>query len=461
MKKRIIISCLLISTISFAQVGIGTSNPEAKLDIVAGNQSTPSNKDGILIPRIDAFPAVNPTAAQNSMIVYLTTTSAGKQPGFYYWNNAVTSWMPLTENVGWALAGNAGTDPAVNFIGTTDHKDLVFKRNNTVAGTISTINTSYGVNSLSSISTGVHNTAIGIDAMKLTTTGHDNTAVGTNSLLNNKTGVGNAAVGFEALLNNDSGSRNVAVGEYSLYSNTSGFNNVAIGNEALAMNTTGIFNSGLGSSTLQDNTTGTANVAVGFDALYKNQIGHYNVAAGYKALQNCTDCSHNIGIGREALKDVTGNNNIGIGANVVVPILAGSNQVRIGNGAVNYAGVEVAWSTTSDKRLKKNIEIAKLGLDFVNSLRPVTYARKTDSSAKIEFGIIAQELEEALIKSGITNSGMITKDDQGMYSVRYNDLFAPLIKSVQELSSENKRLMNEIHSLEIRLKNIEDKLNIK
>src|SRR6186713_1041023 len=74
----------------FSQVGINTASPNAQLDIKSSNQAAPSNTDGILIPKIDAFPATNPTAAQQGMMVYLTTVAAGKQPGFYYWDNTGT-----------------------------------------------------------------------------------------------------------------------------------------------------------------------------------------------------------------------------------------------------------------------------------------------------------------------------------------------------------------------------------
>jgi hypothetical protein len=38
--------------------------------------------------------------------------------------------MAFNKAQSWSLAGNAGTDPATNFIGTTDNKDIVFKTNN-------------------------------------------------------------------------------------------------------------------------------------------------------------------------------------------------------------------------------------------------------------------------------------------------------------------------------------------
>jgi hypothetical protein len=41
-------------------------------------------------------------------------------------------------------------------------------------------------------------------------------------------------------------------------------------------------------------------------------------------------------------------------------------------------------------------------------------------------------LEETLNSAGVTNNGIISKDGEGMYSVRYNDLIAPMIKAIQE-----------------------------
>lgn len=100
----------------FTQVGINTSSPNAQLDIRSSNQATPSNTDGILIPKIDAFPATNPTAAQTGMMVYLTTVSGANQPGFYYWNNSTASWLPVSKSdddwyeVATSTAPNAITD---------------------------------------------------------------------------------------------------------------------------------------------------------------------------------------------------------------------------------------------------------------------------------------------------------------------------------------------------------------
>ena len=121
--------------------------------------------------------------------------------------------------------------------------------------------------------------------------------------------------------------------------------------------------------------------------------------------------------------------------------------MRIGNTAVTYAGVQVAWTVTSDKRWKSNIENSNLGLDFITKLRPVSYYRNNDDSKKLEYGFIAQELDATLNHAGVTNNGIISKDDAGMYSVRYNDLLAPMVKAIQEQQLMIKELQKEIETL--------------
>lgn len=98
MKRKYILVFILSSFYCMSQVGINTSNPNAQLDIRSSNQATPANTDGLLIPKVDAFPAINPTAAQQGMMVYLTTTSSTNLPGFYFWDNPTTSWKTLNNN---------------------------------------------------------------------------------------------------------------------------------------------------------------------------------------------------------------------------------------------------------------------------------------------------------------------------------------------------------------------------
>lgn len=93
MKKTVLI-LLLFPILTFSQVGIGNTTPNATLDITASSESSPSSTDGILIPRVNNLTAT-PLSAQNGMLVFLTTNSA-----FYFWNQTSTSWEKVNEQNG-------------------------------------------------------------------------------------------------------------------------------------------------------------------------------------------------------------------------------------------------------------------------------------------------------------------------------------------------------------------------
>lgn len=175
--KKLVLLILMMTQFGFSQVGINTTTPNAQLDIKSSNQLTPSNTDGILIPKIDAFPLINPTVLQQGMMVYLTTISAGKSPGFYYWDNATVNWIGLGGSgagTGWLTTGNTGTSAATNFIGTTDNNDVVFKRFNSKAGLLGGYITGFGTFSLNANTTGNGNTAFGAYSLLRNTTGSNN-----------------------------------------------------------------------------------------------------------------------------------------------------------------------------------------------------------------------------------------------------------------------------------------------
>lgn len=45
---------------AFGQVGVGTTDPKSSLDVEATSVTAPTNEDGILIPRMNEFPATDP-----------------------------------------------------------------------------------------------------------------------------------------------------------------------------------------------------------------------------------------------------------------------------------------------------------------------------------------------------------------------------------------------------------------
>ena len=149
--KELIFVLTLFCFQAYAQVGIGTTNPQAALDVTSSNE-------GLLIPRIPLVTTTTATVVTPTIseLVYNTATVNDVTPGFYYWDGA--KWVRLQAGAGtnnsWLTTGNTGTNAATNFLGTIDNVDLVFKRNNTQSGLVNETRTSLGYNSLNPASTG-------------------------------------------------------------------------------------------------------------------------------------------------------------------------------------------------------------------------------------------------------------------------------------------------------------------
>jgi hypothetical protein len=333
----------------------------------------------------------------------------------------------------WGLLGNAGTVDGTNFIGTTNNVALNFRVNNQKAGRIDPNGPVFLGYQAGNSNADPSNTGIGYKALYSNTTGYANTATGYWALYWNTTGNGNTANGWQALMNNTTG------GNY----------NTANGAQTLWSNTTGNYNTATGLQTLYYNTTGAYNTANGYYALFSNN-GNNNTALGYSAGSNIT----------------SGSNNLVLGINAQVPTATASNQVRIGDAGITYAGIQVAWTVTSDKRYKSDIQPSNLGLDFIAKLKPVSYIRNNNESKTREYGFIAQDLEETLNTSGAADNGIISKDDKGMYGVRYNDLMSPMVKAIQEqqvmIEKQNstiESLQKQNDELKARLEKLEKMMN--
>lgn len=363
-----------------------------------------------------------------------------------------------------------------------------------------TDNTCYWLNTLSGNTTWYQNTAYGRNVLKSNTTARNNVWVWSNSLFQNTTGNGNVgiwnmalfqntiwweniAIWTNALMSNQNGSTNTAIWSYALTANTTAWSNTAVWYYSLYSNTVWDSNTAIWSNTMRGNISWWSNTALGQGALYNNNWGvntglgagtlfnningDYNVAVWDSALNGITNSNYNVALWVFAWQDlVSGDNNIAIWYAAQVPSANASNQVRIWNTNITYAGIQVPWTITSDRRWKEDIHDMPLWLSFINSLHPVDYFRKNDTSRKRESWFIAQEFDESLKKFGYENSGIISQDEKGFYSLRYNDLFAPIVKSIQEISStqdiedlkidklekENMELKSRIEALEERMK---------
>ena len=71
---------------------------------------------------------------------------------------------------------------------------------------------------------------------------------------------------------------------------------------------------------------------------------------------------------------------------------------------------------------------------------------------RIHYGFVAQEVKEAMDSVEHSEFPVWSKQDDGMEMLGESELITPLVKAVQELSSENKELKDELNDLKIFIK---------
>ena len=138
---------------------------------------------------------------------------------------------------------------------------------------------------------------------------------------------------------------------------------------------------------------------------------------------------------------------------------ATDNAVSVGRSGKRFTSIWAANGTiqTSDVREKTEITDSALGLNFIKSLRPVSYKFKVGENVIVEkdeignpvkieqkpgerthFGLIAQEVKSAL-PEGVDFGGWILTDktnSDSQQGLRYEQFIAPLIKAVQDLAAD-------------------------
>ncbi|QEH40953.1 hypothetical protein [Chitinophaga sp. XS-30] len=139
MRKSLRIASMVLASLLFfsynslkAQVKIGGNpavvDPNALLELE-------SNRKGFLLPRLnnDGFDAIIAANATVGMVVYYTGTNYDGA-GLYVkqtTGTTITSWAKLAgadlADGTWKIAGNTGTNPATQFIGTLDNQPVVFR----------------------------------------------------------------------------------------------------------------------------------------------------------------------------------------------------------------------------------------------------------------------------------------------------------------------------------------------
>ena len=276
---------------------------------------------------------------------------------------------------------------------------------------------------------------IGYQAGKDITDGTMNTFIGYDAGANTNSGCyGNTFIGYNAGHNNGNGNQNVAIGANALENNAA-WSNIAIGNNA-------------GDS----NTSGTRGTFIGRYSGEQNTTGSYNFCAGYYAGGDVTTGSSNTFIGDQAGHTgtnnlTTGSNNTLIGAQAAASSETVSNEITIGDSNVATLRCQVTSITAlSDRRDKTDINTLDLGLDFINSLKPVKF--KWDSREGIgkdgtyEAGFIAQDFQQVQQDNDADYLGLVMDNNPDKLEATPGKLIPILVKAIQELKMEVETLKN-------------------
>ena len=383
------------------------------------------------------------TGASNTAVGYYSmtnTTSGGYNTGIGH--KALETGTTHEHNV--AIGHEAGQDMTTGYYNT-----LVGNRSGT------------------SITTGGYHVAIGMDSLKAVTTSNSSVAVGYNAGNALTSGTQFTAIGYEAGKTNSTAGYMTAVGYRALKTANGSSGNAeeltAVGAGCLENNTTGQYNTAVGSYALNTLTDGSSNIAIGKSAGYDcNSTG--NLLIGVNAGDEITSGNFNICLGYQTGSNTTdlttGNKNILLGAYCHTSAAGGGNQVVMGYNVSGkgdntlycdqnpyHLGNSTSWSTTSDRRIKKNIVDNTVGLDAINQIRVRNFEYRTEDEiteientkaavVKIEgvqVGCIAQELETVLPSAVNTN-------EHDIKSVVNDPIIWALVNAVKELSAEIKAL---------------------
>lgn len=418
---KTITRCLLVSLVCFfmsqevfSQVGIGTTSPDASAEL-----EILSTDKGILVPRMTQAQRTAIGTPAEGLLVYQTDNTIG----FWYYDGTIwTTFGGATP--GWSILGDAGTNPATNFIGTTDTQDFAVNTNGSERFRFDTS----------------QNLGVGT-----TTPTARVELVGTSPVFRYVDGLqtGNYVLTSDANGNafwKDDGILNVTNDDDWLWTGASTTNadpiyhlgQVVIGKNTVATPSTVELDIDNGSATGTQIGIGNTYFLDGLSVTYLSS----NMAP------NNSPTTYNLGF-----------NNTTTGG------------IHRWNNTYGFA----ATINTSDGTLKKDIKNLSYGVKEIMELKPVSYNwiqeinGKHDTSVpkELKLGFVAQELEKVIPESVVSEvtvrdkEGKSTKKIKTEYKgVRYEYLIPVLVNAQKEQQEEIELLLK-------KNKELKEKLNLK
>jgi trimeric autotransporter adhesin len=160
--------------------------------------------------------------------------------------------------------------------------------------------------------------------------------------------------------------------------------------------------------------------------MYSNTKGQYNTAlGGYAGFKNVRG-NKNVFIGWESGLNEKGSNKLYISnSKTKKPLIYGEFNTKIVK--VNGKMYATRYITSSDMRLKRDIQPLSGALASVMKLQGKTYRLKEDTTdtPTIDIGLIAQDVEKIFPQ-------LVTEDEQNYKGVDYSKLTVVLIEAMKE-----------------------------
>ena len=134
------------------------------------------------------------------------------------------------------------------------------------------------------------------------------------------------------------------------------------------------------------------------------------------------------------------------------PLTTAINMIvfRNGNGnlgSISTNGTTTAFNTSSDYRLKHDVDPMTTGLATVSALKPVTYKWNSDNSNGE--GFIAHELQTVIPHAVTGEKDAVDEDGNPIHQgVDYSKIVVHLVAAIQELSAKNDALEARLVALE-------------
>jgi len=112
-------------------------------------------------------------------------------------------------------------------------------------------------------------------------------------------------------------------------------------------------------------------------------------------------------------------------------------------GSISVTSTATSYNTTSDKRLKDNIQTITDGTEKVMAINAVTHTWKNKPDTKPVHGFIAQEMQQIIPEAVNGNP-----DSEEMMSMDYGRITPLLVASLQDAHKKIKQLENKINNME-------------